>query len=268
VLRIGEFSKLGKVTVKTLHHWDDVDLLIPEEVDPVNGYRYYGVNQLVKVAEILRLQSLGFSLADIADLIAGRDGAELLERRRLELLAEQSLAAQRLLSLDHYVHDMKEQLMTYDITTTTIPACTVFAYDTVIPNYDALHQIMPKIGALVAKANPGLEYAPDDYRFNVYLDEEYRDHDVHVEICQTVVRPGVDADGIVFRKLPEITAACVTHSGAYEGIGKAFAAVIGWVNDHGYEIVGPIRESYLDGDWNQPDPANWRTQIQVPIKAA
>ena len=37
--RIGKFSKLGRVNIKTLHHYDEVGLLVPAHVDEENGYR-------------------------------------------------------------------------------------------------------------------------------------------------------------------------------------------------------------------------------------
>ena len=39
-----------------------------------------------------------------------------------------------------------------------------------------------------------------------------------------------------------------------------------YVEDNGYEIVGAIRESYVDGVWNKEDESEWLTEIQVPIK--
>lgn len=41
MLKIGEFSKLSRVSVRMLRHYDEVGLLAPSEVDPMTGYRYY-----------------------------------------------------------------------------------------------------------------------------------------------------------------------------------------------------------------------------------
>lgn len=38
------------------------------------------------------------------------------------------------------------------------------------------------------------------------------------------------------------------------------------MEENGYEIVGAIRESYIDGVWNKEDESEWLTEIQVPIK--
>ena len=44
-LKIGEFSKLMQVTVKTLRHYEQMGLLIPYEVDKWTGYRYYTIER-------------------------------------------------------------------------------------------------------------------------------------------------------------------------------------------------------------------------------
>ena len=46
MIKIGDFSKLAHVTVKTLHHYDDMGLLRPAHIDRFNGYRYYTLGQL------------------------------------------------------------------------------------------------------------------------------------------------------------------------------------------------------------------------------
>jgi len=48
-LKIGEFSRLCRVTVRTLRHYEEIDLLVPEIVDRDSGYRYYSVEQLQKM---------------------------------------------------------------------------------------------------------------------------------------------------------------------------------------------------------------------------
>lgn len=49
-LKIGEFSKLMQVTVKTLRHYEQRGLLVPDEVDEWTGYRYYSMQQMQRLA--------------------------------------------------------------------------------------------------------------------------------------------------------------------------------------------------------------------------
>lgn len=48
-LKIGEFSRLMQVTVKTLRHYEHKGLLIPDEIDEWTGYRYYNIEQMQKL---------------------------------------------------------------------------------------------------------------------------------------------------------------------------------------------------------------------------
>ena len=57
-----------QVTVKTLRHYEQKRLLIPDEVDEWTGYRYYSIEQMQKLQNIRDLQRLGFSLDEIKEL--------------------------------------------------------------------------------------------------------------------------------------------------------------------------------------------------------
>lgn len=56
MLKIGEFSKLSRVSVRMLRHYDEVGLLAPSEVDPMTGYRYYSERQLITAGRIAALR--------------------------------------------------------------------------------------------------------------------------------------------------------------------------------------------------------------------
>ena len=65
MLKIGDFSKMSKVTIKTLRYYEKVGLLIPKHVDEFNSYRYYENNQLLDLARIISLKQAGLSIEDI-----------------------------------------------------------------------------------------------------------------------------------------------------------------------------------------------------------
>ncbi|NTV37988.1 MAG: MerR family transcriptional regulator, partial [Anaerolineales bacterium] len=69
MIRIGDFSKLSRVSVKTLRYYDEVGLLKPVEVDRFTGYRLYEYSQLSVLNRILALKELGFSLEEIGRLL-------------------------------------------------------------------------------------------------------------------------------------------------------------------------------------------------------
>ena len=75
---IGEFARLGGVSVRTLRHYDEIGLLRPATVDPDTGYRGYSADQLGRLNRIIALKELGLSLTQARRLL---DGITLEELR-------------------------------------------------------------------------------------------------------------------------------------------------------------------------------------------
>ena len=73
MLQIGEFSRLSRISVRMLRHYDQVGLLRPAEQNAETGYRRYAVEQLAEAARITTLRDLGFRIQDIADLVHAGD---------------------------------------------------------------------------------------------------------------------------------------------------------------------------------------------------
>jgi len=65
MLKIGEFSRLSQVTVKTLHYYDELGLIKPAHIDPATSYRFYTIQQLPRIHRIMALKELGLSLEQI-----------------------------------------------------------------------------------------------------------------------------------------------------------------------------------------------------------
>ena len=86
---IGEFARLGGVSVRTLRHYDEIGLLHPATVDQDTGYRGYTADQLSPLNRIVALKDLGLSLTQIRRLLAGitldeLQGMLILRRAQLE----------------------------------------------------------------------------------------------------------------------------------------------------------------------------------------
>ena len=85
---IAEVARMSGVTSRTLRHYDGIGLLAPAYVGG-NGYRYYEVEQLLRLQQILLLRELGLGLSEIADAIGSQPGTvEALRRHHARLLAE------------------------------------------------------------------------------------------------------------------------------------------------------------------------------------
>ena len=65
--KIGEFSKITGIPVKTLRYYDEIGLLKPEIVDKFTSYRYYTDDNVVEAQFIILLKEVGFTLQEIID---------------------------------------------------------------------------------------------------------------------------------------------------------------------------------------------------------
>jgi len=79
---IKEFAELTKVTVRTLHYYDEIGLLKPS-FEKANGYRVYTDADLLKLQQIVTLKFMGFSLEQIRDLLNSK-GYEAVKSLRVQ----------------------------------------------------------------------------------------------------------------------------------------------------------------------------------------
>lgn len=146
----------------------------------------------------------------------------------------------------------------------TIPECTVAYVQTRLDSYDCLFGKVPEMGTLMEKA--GCTCALPEYCFTNYLEPGFKDEDVQVEICESVVESKEEVSKLRFKTIPQIQAACIFHKGSYHRFPESYKTVLQYIEDNGYEIAGTIRESYIDGVWNKENENDWLSEIQVPVR--
>lgn len=261
--KIGMFAAMNHITVKTLRFYEEQGLLMPASINQENGYRYYTLSQMAVIHQITALKMAGFTLEEIARINGGANTAAVLMRKKSELLAKIAELTRQIAVVDGYLSKQESGLFA-PVLVKTIPETTVAAMRMRIESYDSLFDVMPKMGALMEEA--GCECAIPEYCFTNYLEPGYKDEDILVEICEAVTVAKNENKGLYFRTMPEIQAACIYHKGSYGALPKSYAVVLKFIEDNGYEIVGAIRESYIDGVWNQDAESGWLTEIQVPVR--
>lgn len=67
IYKIGDFSNLVNISVRTLRYYDEIGLLKPEIVDKFTNYRYYTEDNVVEAHFITLLKDVGFTLQEIID---------------------------------------------------------------------------------------------------------------------------------------------------------------------------------------------------------
>lgn len=84
---VKQLADLARISVRTLHHYDDIGLLKPAYLG-TNGYRYYEQPQLYRLQQILMYREFGLPLDEISDLIdaADFDVASSLRQHRERLI--------------------------------------------------------------------------------------------------------------------------------------------------------------------------------------
>lgn len=96
LMTVGTVARIAGLTIRTLHHYDEIGLVRPAERSG-SGYRLYGQAEIERLQEVLFFRELGFGLRRIADILSRPDyerGSALLAQR--EMLVER---ADRLLAM-------------------------------------------------------------------------------------------------------------------------------------------------------------------------
>ena len=269
-LRIGEFSRLARVSVKALRLYDRLGLLKPVRTEELSGYRYYSSEQLPRLNAILALKDLGFSLEQVERLLdEGLSEPQIramLEVRREE--AEQILQAERerLARVEARLKRMDSEggvLGGYEVVLKRVETQRVASVR------DTLH-VYSDVGRLFDELR---NYAEGhgirtSAWISVWHDEEYRDENVDGEATFVTGDPLPEDKRVRQSELPAVeNMAATVHHGSFDTIGGAYAALLGWIEENGYRVAGPNREIYLRGGNEQGNP-DYVTEIQFPIEKA
>jgi DNA-binding transcriptional MerR regulator len=141
MFRIGEFSRIARVSARLLRFYDEIGLFVPAHADSQTGYRYYTVAQLGALNRILVLKELGFSLEQIGGIVSAN--VSTAELRNLLLLrrndVEQALAAegQRLRAIETRIAQLETDgvLTADDVIVRAEPAREILSLRRVVPSF-------------------------------------------------------------------------------------------------------------------------------------
>ena len=268
-LKIGEFSKMMQVTVKTLRHYELKGLLLPDEVDKWTGYRSYSISQMQRLNTIRDLQRQGFTLEEIKELFddgAQMPGVELLTQKIEETERQLQLLVERRRQLLRWLDSHKQKNTMEKFNIQSLPEIIVATHRATIADYSALgmlcvNTIGPEMQCLGCKCPlPG-------YCFTIEHNPEYAPSKIDIEYCEQVEEMGKESDIIKFKHLPAVPKAlCMKHVGPYERFYESYTEAFKYMEEQGYKMAGHPRTCYIDGAWNQDDPEKWVSIIQIPIQ--
>lgn len=264
MLKIGEFSKMAKITVSALRYYDKMGLLQPVFTDEDSSYRYYSEEQLADVLRIVELREIGLSIREIRAVLRGDDLAPVLEHRKIEIEQELSALYGQQKKLEALLREPNGETR-YSASVRRIPEYTVFLCSGVIRTGDMVHDFMLSCHREFRRMNPDIPYAVPDYCCMIYPEDAYQETNIRVEYAQAVAYAGRESGLLKFRTLPGIDAVTVEHCGSYRNLRNAYSFALRWTGEHNLRICGAPREQYVNGSWNRGREEDWLTVIQLPV---
>lgn len=270
MLKIGDFSKLSRISVRMLRHYDEIGLLTPMNIDPFTGYRYYSESQLPVVGRITALKDMGFSLSAISGIMENYNNPEALAGfltvKKSEVRAEAEEANRRLMLLETAIERLRKDYnaMKYDVTLKTIPQRYVASVRQIIPAYDQEGTLWHILMNETAKLN--MQCPEEGATYAVFHDMEYKENEVDVEVQGEVKGTYPNTEHVEFKTVPAVEIASATYKGGYDQLTTVNHAVANWINDNGYEFNGPMFCIYHVSYAQTKNPEELVTEVCYPVK--
>jgi len=290
MLKIGDFSRLARVTIKALRHYDELGLLKPVRIDSFTGYRYYSADQLPRLHRIIALKDMGLSLEEIARLL--QDDVSIMHildllhskqeviKRRLEDESE------RLKRVEDWTSEVEKEnkLPVYEIIIKRVPPVRVLSVRAMIPNTFDVKPVVDKIFPVLT--------AMTDYIFQsnaqivgpligIDYGEISEEANFDIELAFPVSQYVPSRGKYQCKELPGYDQMVTTiHKGGVNSGTPANIALAKWFEANPYQTIGPRREIYLIdfrivgperdiifGDTQSSSPPDkFVVEIQLPVE--
>jgi DNA-binding transcriptional MerR regulator len=273
MFRIGDFSRIARVSARLLRFYDETGLLAPARADPQTGYRYYTAAQLVQINRITVLKELGFNLEQIGDMLKSPPAAD--ELRRMLLLRrndiERTLAqeSQRLRHIETRIAQIEGegQLSVDDVVERVEPARRLLSLRRQVASFAEARGLIPALHEQSRKLLPrahgcqliALAHAP--HFESDELDVEFGYAVEHLDLA-----PPPQHSGLALRGLPAVPRMVVcVRLGPPEEAHLVTAKIGRFVASNGDRLDGPSREVFLQ----RPDLERMHeavVEMQFPVR--
>jgi DNA-binding transcriptional MerR regulator len=263
-MRIGDFARLGNVSVRTLRFYDAIGLLHPLHVDPDSGFRHYGAAQIACLHQIGAFQDLGFSLARIREML----------RRDLPAASLRDLMEQRRRELRDHVREDVARLGRIELRLRTLAknnggsnggATPVLVRETKgtwvvslrekIQCYDKAEDLFEELERKV----PARWLAGE--RVALWHTCEHSGGAIDCEVIRYLKSPIAVPRGLRSYQLPAATIASVFHFGGEDTVPQSYGQLNRWLVQNDFHLQGAKREIYWIEEGNEP-----LTEIQYPVR--
>ncbi|HEV8207705.1 MAG TPA: MerR family transcriptional regulator [Acidimicrobiia bacterium] len=269
---IGAFARVAQVSVRTLHHYDDIGLLPPAQVDPQTGYRWYRADQLQRLNRILALRDLGLPLTEVRKVVDDEVSVDelrgMLRLRQAEARDHMTAEAERLSRVEARLRQIETEgrVGDYDVVVKPVEAQHVALVDTTATSFGNA-TLGPIFGRLFGELYGELDrvgVAPAGPVIALYEESEVAAAPIKVMAGVPIEETDdVTSDRIEVADVPAIPRAATTiHRGSMAHVEEAYQALLRWAEETGEQIDGFSREIYLEC---VGDPETWVTELQFAL---
>ncbi|MDQ0113756.1 MerR family transcriptional regulator [Paenibacillus harenae] len=255
MLKIGEFSKLSRVSIKTLRYYDAMGLLRPDVVDENNGYRYYSESQLLTVKRIVVFKEQGFTLEQIIPFLEDHISPEVVKSKltdkQIELHRIIEESKNQLNEINERIHRVEESANRngdeHSILIRGVDPLQVASIRDVVP-YTQQCLLLDEVAQYVR--------IHGDYQESsliVIKHDHYPETDqVDLEVALPIMKNIPSSNRVKVGSLPRIHAAAslIHRCDPYSITCEATMKLSSWISINGYTQVerAPIREIYITPD--------------------
>ncbi len=278
MFKIGDFSKLGQVSVRMLRHYDQLGLLKPDQIDKFTGYRYYAIEQLARLNRILFFKDLGFSLQQIKDLLdndlPNNQLRGMLMMKQVELEREVHESHARLARIEARLQQIEQEGKPppYEVTTKSADAMVIASVRRLVPKPQDMDYYCELMYSTLYKGLRDLEISPRYPEMMFYHNDEYTETDLDVEaavrISKKYLNTEVEHPQVTVRTVPaEESVAALIYEGPYRGVGSAVLVLLNWIGINEWNITGSVCELHLSGPAHADGELQEKAvlELQIPI---
>ena len=271
MLTIGEFSNICRVSTKTLRYYAEIGLILPDEINPKNGYRYYSIDQLERMLLINRLKDYCFSLEEIKLILDSEEQIDevlftALNKKKKEIAVKVQKFEDTMHQIDSDISNLRngKSIMSYmesiDVRLVEIPMMYLLSIRKNVLEHEFSEEYGTCFGQLFRKmeekkltaaAPPMVLFHSDEYT-PFGLDTEFA---IPIKEYATGTRdfcPGLCLKTVV--------------QGSYLQLSSVYARQIEWAEREGYENSNALYEVYVTDPTEVSKESELVTEVYYPVK--
>jgi DNA-binding transcriptional MerR regulator len=281
MLRIGEFSRLSRVTIKALRHYDEMDLLKPAHIDQFTGYRYYGVEQLLRIHRIAALKTLGLSLEQIASMLDDNLSAEqireILRDQQAQMKQQLNDLQARLVQVEFRLRmiEMGDNMPALEVMVKPVPPLRGLTLRTSIDQKNTRANLLAfqnELEQAMAQHRVRLTSPVTEIHYAEEFHNDYEDVEIvlPVDETQTQAVPLETAGTFRLKTVPGLPmAATYLHHGKDDvRLSEVLALLQRWIVDNHYKLSGTHRVIHHRGPLERAEYEDWVMEFQHEIAFA